>query len=97
MNENIHHARYISARTVEGNRKIIEILTRILELGTKNGSFRPNIDPKHLHLTISGLGFHYVSNRHTFSHIFEMDMESPAAIAQRRDIAVDIVLRWCRQ
>jgi AcrR family transcriptional regulator len=97
MNENIHHARHISTSMVEGNRTIIAILTRILERGAENGSFRRGIDPKHLHLTISGLGFHYVSNRYTFSHIFEMDMESPAAIAERREIAVDIVLRWCQE
>lgn len=97
MNENIHHARHISASTVEGNRKIIEILTRILERGAEDGSFRTGIDPKQLHLTISGLGFHYVSNRQTFSHIFELDMKSPEAIAARRDIVVDIVLRWCRR
>ncbi len=95
MNENIHHARNISASTVEGNRGIIETLARILDRGVKAGKFRAGIDPKHLHLTISGMAFHYVSNRHSFSHIFEMDMSSPEAIAERREIAVDIVLRWC--
>jgi hypothetical protein len=55
------------------------------------------IDPRQLHLTISGLGFHYISNRHTFSQIFELGMESPTALPQRREIAVDLVLRWCRR
>jgi hypothetical protein len=97
MNENIHHARHISDSTIAGNRKIIETLTRILDRGAKSGSFRADIDPRQLHLTISGLGFHYISNRHTFSQIFELDMESPTALAQRREIAVDLVLRWCRR
>jgi AcrR family transcriptional regulator len=95
MNENIHNARNISASTVEGNRKIIETLRRILERGSAAGLFRPDIDAKQLHLTISGLGFHFISNRNTFSHIFEMDMSSSTAMEERRKIVVDIILRWC--
>jgi AcrR family transcriptional regulator len=95
MSENIHHARHISPSTVANSKQIIKTLTRILARGTEDGSFRPGIDPTHLHLTISGLGFHYVSNRPTFSHIFDMDMESSAAQDARRKIAADIVLRWC--
>jgi AcrR family transcriptional regulator len=95
MNENIHRARHVPEAQVSENRKIIDTLTRILKRGQKAGQFRRGIDPRQLHLTISGLGFHFISNRPTFSRIFELDMSTPAALARRRAIAIDTVLRWC--
>jgi len=41
------------------------------------------------------LCFYNVSNRYTFSHIFEKDMSSPKALAARREIVVDTIERWC--
>jgi AcrR family transcriptional regulator len=95
MNENIHQGRHISDSQISENRKIIETLSNILERGKKEGCFRADIDPRQLHLTISSFGFHFISNRFTFSRIFEMDMSSASAVAQRRAIAIDTVLRWC--
>lgn len=95
MNENIHHARYITERQIQGNKPIIETLSRILERGKKSGCLRSDIDPRELHLTISALGFHFVSNKYTFSKIFELDMSSQAARDRRREIVTDIIVRWC--
>lgn len=95
MNENIQHAKHITNEQIELNRGIIDDLAVVLERGQRSGVFRPEVDPKQLHLTISALGFHFVSNKYTFSKIFEIDMTSAAARAQRRDLVADIVLRWC--
>ena len=95
MNENIHHARYITERQIQGNKPIIETLSRILERGKRNGYLRADIDPRELHLTISALGFHFVSNKYTFAKIFELDMSSQAARERRREIVIDTILRWC--
>ncbi len=94
MNENIHHANHIDEHQAEGNRAIIDILADILQRGSMEGSFRSGIDPKHLHLTISALGFHFVSNRYSFAKIFEMDLESPRARQERRELVVETVLSW---
>jgi hypothetical protein len=47
-------------------------------------------------MSISALCFYKVSNRYTFSAIFDKDMVSPKALAKRREIVVDMVSRWCR-
>ena len=48
-------------------------------------------------MTISALSFFKVSNAATFSLIFQHDMSSPAALAERRDIVVETVLRFLRK
>lgn len=98
MNENIHHAEHIKQIPSIGaaNRRIIDILQRILDRGAAGGVFRPGIDPLQLHLTISALAFHFVSNRYTLSHIFECDMRSAAAVAARRAVAIETIIGWCR-
>jgi len=95
MNENIQYAAHITDEQVNANKAIIEELSSVLLRGQADGVFRSDIDARQVHLTISALGFHYVSNKYTFSRIFEFDMHSTAAREQRRDLIVDIVLRWC--
>jgi AcrR family transcriptional regulator len=97
MNENIELARHVPPGQAIENRPILITLGKILKRGEKARKFRSGIDPKQLHLTISGLNFGYVSNRHTFSLLFELDMRSETARAQRREIVIDTVLRWCKR
>jgi len=63
----------------------------------KAGVFRPDIDSIDLHMSISALCFFNVSNRHTFSLIFERDLDSTAAIAARRNSIIDMVLNHVRR
>ena len=96
MNENIHQAAHIgelaSIRT--RNRAVIKTLRTLLDRGIEAGAFRSDIEPVELHMSISALCFYNVSNRYTFSKIFERDMTSAAAIAARREVVVDMILRW---
>ena len=97
MNENIHQAAHIgelaSIRT--RNRTVIKTLRTLLDRGIEAGVFRPDIEPVELHMSISALCFYNVSNRYTFSRIFERDMTSAAAVASRREVVVDMIMRWC--
>jgi AcrR family transcriptional regulator len=97
MNENIHQAAHIgelaSIRT--RNRTVIKTLRTLLDRGIDAGVFRSDIEPVELHMSISALSFYNVSNRYTFSKIFERDMVSAAAVAARRDVVVDMIMRWC--
>ncbi|MEP7312758.1 MAG: TetR/AcrR family transcriptional regulator [Pseudomonadota bacterium] len=97
MNENIHQGEHIGSMAVIKSRRqtIIELLRKLLTRGAKEGAFRGDIDPIDLHMSISALCFYNVSNRHTFSRIFERDMTSPKAVAARREIVVETILRWC--
>ena len=96
MNENIHRAKNISEQQIKVNRPVILRLSNILEKGAKSDIFRSDIDPGQLHMTISALCFHYVSNKYSFAKLFEMDMQTSEAKLQRRDLVEDIVLRWVR-
>ncbi|MBT0668172.1 TetR family transcriptional regulator [Novosphingobium profundi] len=96
MNENIHHAEHL--RQIESirekNRGVIDVLAGILERGAREGLFRDAINPVELHMTISALAFYNVSNQHTFSHNFGVDMTSPEAVARRAKQVADIILAW---
>jgi len=97
MNENIHQGEHIGAMTgIQVRRQtVVDLLRRVLLRGEKSGAFRKGLDPIDLHMSISALCFYNVSNRHTFSRIFERDMTSPKAVAARRDVVIDTILRWC--
>jgi AcrR family transcriptional regulator len=99
MNENILHGAFI--KNVGGIKRrrssIEELLGTIIEKGQAEGSFRKGIDPIDLHMTISALSFYNVSNRYTFSRIFDRDMTSPRAVTSRREQVVELVLAWCRR
>jgi len=56
--------------------------------------FRDGIDVIDLHMSISALSFFNVSNRYTFSYVFKRDMVSPEALAGRRAVASETILRF---
>jgi AcrR family transcriptional regulator len=97
MNENIHQGEHIgSIAGVRSRRQtIVDLLRGLLQRGEKAGEFRRGLDPVDLHMSISALCFYNVSNRHTFSRIFERDMTSNKAVAARRAVVVETILRWC--
>ena len=98
MNENINHGEYIrkipALRAV--NRSAITVLERLCARGIAEGVFRADVDPVDLHMSISALSFYNVSNRHTFSFIFERDLGAQAVHAARRDSVIDTILRAVR-
>jgi AcrR family transcriptional regulator len=98
MNENIHHGEHIAhlPNIKATNSTVIKMLRKILQRGVEARLFRRNIDPIDLHMSISALAFYNVSNRYTFSHIFEKDMMSPKALEARRELVVETIERWCR-
>jgi AcrR family transcriptional regulator len=99
QNENIHRAQYLAqSKTIRKlNVPAIEGLRNVLERGQKDGLFRGGIDPVDLHMSISALAVFHVSNRHTFSLIFQRDLESPAALIARRDSIIEMVVRFVRR
>jgi AcrR family transcriptional regulator len=98
MTENIHRGEYLaqSKSIRQLNVPAIEGLQRVYQRGVAAGVFRAGIDPVDLHMSISALSVFNVANRHTFSLIFQRDLESPAAIAARREAIVDMVVRHVR-
>lgn len=96
MNENIHRAEHLKQipDLPSGNRKVIDILARIIARGEAEGSFRKGIDPVELHLNMTALSFYNVSNQFTFAQNFGVDMTSPEAVERRAKQAADIIIAW---
>ncbi len=99
MTENIHRGEYLKQSKLirRLNVPAIEGLHTVIERGVREGVFRTGIDPVDLHMSISALSVFNVANRHTFSLIFQRDLDSPAALAARRDSIVDMVARYVRR
>jgi AcrR family transcriptional regulator len=95
MVENIHHGEHIAALKSLGplNSAVIEQIKGILQRGVAEGVMRPDIDPIDLHMSISALCFFNVSNRHTFSRIFRLDMGSKDVLKARRASVVEMIVR----
>lgn len=98
MNENILRGANIgeldSAKT--RNDSVVAMLAKLLDRGVADGVFRTGLDPLQLHMSISALAFYNVSNRYTFSRIFQTDIGSQDAVTERRAVVVETILRWCR-
>jgi AcrR family transcriptional regulator len=94
--ENVMKGKYLpSSKSFQSlNQPIVVTLRRILARGVAQGLFRTGIDPLDLHLTISSLGFFYISNHYTFSAVFSYDMTSRKAFERRKDVIVDLILRY---
>jgi AcrR family transcriptional regulator len=98
MNENIHHGDHIGQLAIIKARKntVLSMLRKLLDRGVAARVFRADLDPIEVHMSISALCFYNVSNRYTFSQIFDRDMSSPKALKRRRETVIDIMERWCR-
>jgi len=99
MNENIMDGVHMARSKTIGklNVTVIDALRRIVSRGQRDRTFRRDIDPIELHMSISALGIFNVANRATFSTIFKRDMTSPRALAARRKEIVEIVLQHVRR
>ena len=96
MSENIQRGATLARSTTiqQRNTTAIDGVKAVYQRGVAAGVFRPGLDPVDLHMSISALSFFNVSNRHTFALIFQRDMDSPEAIAQRRANVVEMLLRY---
>ena len=98
MNENILNGAYVTrSKAIQRlNVTVIDTLRDLLTRGQKEGTFRGDVDPVDLHMSISALCIFNVANRATFSTVFKRDMASPKALAARRAQVVEMVLRYVR-
>jgi AcrR family transcriptional regulator len=76
------------------NSVVINAVRRICERGAKDGVMRDGIDAIDLYMSIAALSFFNISNRHTFSIIFNTDMESAEALEHRKGSITDMILRY---
>ena len=94
--ENLHRARHLkqSSRIREMNSPLIQTLGEILERGRRDGVFRGGIDPVQLYISIAGLAYFYLSNNATLSTIFNRDLMSAKAMAERLSHITEVVMGY---
>lgn len=66
----------------------------IIKEGQKMKLFREDIDPVQVNISIAALGFFYLINQHTLSHIYHIQMTTNENLAKRHSIIKDTILRW---
>ena len=99
MTENIHRGVYLAqSKSIRKlNVPAIDGLRKLYDRGVAAGTFRSGLDMIDLHMSISALSVFNVANRHTFSLIFQRDLETPAALIARRDSIIEMVVRFVRK
>jgi AcrR family transcriptional regulator len=94
--ENVNNGAHIQhVQNIEARRAVLEIMQGIVSRGAAAGLFRAGIDVLQLHMTISALSFNFVSNRHTFGHVFGIDYAAPETVAARRAHVIDAAISLC--
>jgi len=78
------------------NTPFVERVSSIYRDGVTRGSFRPDIDPNQLWITIVSVSQFPFSNAYTISHILKMDIKTRAMLALRKKHVVDFVLSALR-
>jgi AcrR family transcriptional regulator len=96
--ENLHRAAYLkkSKKIRDLHSPLIGMIADLLERGAKQSVFRRGVDPVDLYISIAGLGWFYMSNRHTLSTIFGRDLTARDALAERGRHIVEVVLAYLR-
>lgn len=96
--ENMNRAAYLkkskAIRPLHGS--LVDLIEALLKRGAQQKIFRDDVDPVELYISIAGLGFFYMSNRHTLSTIFDKNLSAPARLAARGEHIVEVVLAYLK-
>ncbi|MDC6380694.1 TetR/AcrR family transcriptional regulator [Pseudomonas graminis] len=94
--ENIHNGANVKqSSTIRAlSRNVLQALDETLRRGEQQGDFRPGVQAVDLHMLISSFCFYRVSNRHTFSEIFQIDLEDAQIKARQKAMICDSVVRY---
>lgn len=94
--ENLHRGKHIQKSPIIRAlyNRLSDSIRLILDAGEKQGLFRKEVDVVELYISMSALGYFYLSNRYTLSLLFERDLKSPDHLAQRKAHIVDMVLSY---
>ena len=94
--ENIHNGENVKqSPTIRAlSQHVLLALDETLRRGEKDGVFRQGVQAVDLHMLISSFCFYRVSNRHTFSEIFQIELEDAEVKARHKEMVCDSVTRY---
>jgi AcrR family transcriptional regulator len=98
MAENLLKGEYLrrSELVPSLSRQLQESMKEILDRGAREGTFRPDVDPVQLWISIFSLCWTHLSNRHTLSWMFQTDLSQSDWLAARRAHVRQVVLTFLR-
>jgi AcrR family transcriptional regulator len=96
--ENLQNARFVKKikNLDEIRSPIVAELHEIVKRGHAEGTFRTDVDPMQLYISIISLCYFYVSNMQTLSVVFGKDLSQFALIQDREAQAVQMVVDYLR-
>jgi AcrR family transcriptional regulator len=96
--ENLQHGRHVSGsqKLATVHSPLLQSLRELLLRGERDGVFRADVDPMQIYISISGLGYFYVSNRYTLSAMFQCDLMEPGCLDARLAHITQMVLAYLR-
>lgn len=96
--ENIHRGRHVAKSPIirQLYSRLAGTVDSILREGEKQGVFRPGVDAIDLYISISALGYFYISNRFTLSMIFDRDLMQADHLEHHRATIVDMTLAYLK-
>ncbi|MBL4627982.1 MAG: TetR family transcriptional regulator [Roseicyclus sp.] len=94
--ENLHRAIHIDPATArQMNSPVTSALGDVLKRGAADGSFRGDVDPQDLYISIASICYFPISNRYTLSAIFDLP-QGDAMLAARRAQALAVIFGYLR-
>ena len=96
--ENIHYGEFVKQSPVirEMSSQVLEALGKVLRRGAAEGVFRPGIEVLDVHMLMSSFSFYRVSNRHTISEIFQVELSDATIKARHREMLCEAVVRYIK-
>ena len=97
-NENLYQAEHIkkSKKIRQMHSPFVEMMKDVLQRGEAMGVFRKRVDPVQFYITVASVAYFYLSNVYTLGTIFGRKLNSKAALEERHDHCVDVVLGYLR-
>jgi AcrR family transcriptional regulator len=96
--ENLLKAKFLkrSARIFDLNSPLLSMLSDMLRRGEAAGQFGPGKDALDVYLSIAGMNFFYLSNRHTLTATFRRDLGAKEELARWGEHVADVIVAFLR-
>jgi AcrR family transcriptional regulator len=96
--ENLLKAKFLkrSARIFDLNSPLLSMLSDMLRRGEAAGQFRPDQDALDVYLSIAGMNFFYLSNRHTLTATFRRDLGAKEELARWGEHVADVIVAFLK-
>lgn len=96
--ENVHRGKHIakSKHIKILYNPLLDTIRMVLDRGAAAGVFRADVDAEALFISMNGMGYFYLSNKHTLGVILGRDLMTRKALAHHEDHIVAVVLGFLR-